>query len=239
MTAVNRYLALLYGVAAFLVAGFSVLAFAAFLHGLRPFAWRMAPELAIDAALLVLFGLQHSGMAREGFKRIWLWVIPAPIERSTYVLVSGVALLALVCVWQPVGGSIWSVPGAAAWPIHAIALAGVAIMVLAVIQMDFWELMGLSQVWRYSRRLPVTVSEFSTSGLYRFVRHPLMLGMLTSFWATPEMTGDRLVITSFMTGYVIVALRWEEADLLRRFGSNYVEYRRRVPQLLPWKWSRR
>ena len=241
-----RGLALLYGGACYLLTGAVALYTVGFLCDLVVpksinSAGASSPTRAVivDGALISLFGLQHSGMARPGFKRIWTRVVPPPVERSTYVLLSDLALIVLLALWQPLTGVVWDVRDTAAeWPLWLLAGLGGLILLAASFQLDHAELLGFRQVWNFARRRETRDVPFQTPGLYRYVRHPLMAGLLIALWATPFLTVGRLLFNAAMTVYVLLALRWEERDLIARFGSAYAEYRRRVPRLLPWKWGR-
>jgi protein-S-isoprenylcysteine O-methyltransferase Ste14 len=193
----------------------------------------LTAALAIDSGLLALFAVQHSGMARPGFKRWLTRFIPGPAERSTYVLLSSAALFVLFWQWQPLGGVVWEVPGEAA---RAAVFALFAIGWLTVLWTTFlinhFDLFGLRQVWLAFRGVPYTPLRFTTPGPYRMVRHPLYIGWLTVFWAAPTMTAAHLLFAVGTTAYILAAIRWEERDLVS-FHPEYAAYRRRVPMLLP------
>jgi methanethiol S-methyltransferase len=190
--------------------------------------------VVIDVMLLGLFAVQHSVMAREGFKRWWTRVVPPSAERSTYVLASNICLIILVAAWYPMTHDIWRVT-AQPWRalLTATALVGWAIALLSTLLIDHFDLFGVRQVFtRLRGRRPVE-HKFSTPLFYRAVRHPLYLGFLIAFWATPRMTLGHLLFAAVATGYILVALRFEERDLIRLFGEQYRDYRRRVPMLIP------
>ncbi len=192
--------------------------------------------LGIDAALLGLFALQHSGMARAGFKRWWTRFVPEPIERSTYVLASSLCLIALFWQWRPLGTAVlWDL---SAGPLGAallvLSLGGYLLVLLSTFQISHFGLFGLRQVWDAFRGGVMAESPFKTPPFYRAVRHPLYLGFLIGFWATPVMTLGHLVFALGTTGYILMAIRLEERDLVARFGDAYVEYRRAVAMLLPF-----
>ncbi|HKP60000.1 MAG TPA: isoprenylcysteine carboxylmethyltransferase family protein [Polyangiales bacterium] len=191
--------------------------------------------LAIDALLIALFGLQHSCMARPRFKAWWTRIVPAEIERSTYVLAASACLALLFWQWRPlVGAELWHVshgPLAIAWAV--LAAIGWGIAFASTFMLDHLDLFGLRQVWYAFRGRPYPSLGFATPGLYRAVRHPIYLGFLIAFWATPVMTVGRLVFAGGMTIYVLTAIRFEERDLMQRYGAAYGRYRARVRMLLP------
>src|SRR5262249_32454647 len=162
-----------------------------------------------------------------GFKRIWAALVSPPVERSTYVLSCNVVLILLMLIWQPLPGIIWDFGRAGEGPCFFVAVIGLAILVVASFQMDHWELTGLRQVWDFAKRRTPRDVPFKTPGLYRRVRHPLMSGLLLAIWATSYLTVGRLLFNAGLTLYILLALRWEERDLLARFGSAYADYRRR------------
>jgi methanethiol S-methyltransferase len=190
--------------------------------------------VVVDVLLLTLFGVQHSVMARAGFKRWWTRVVPSSAERSTYVLAANICLIALFVAWFPVTHDIWRVT-AQPWRavLTATAYLGWAIVLVSSSLIDHFELFGVRQVLTRLRRLRLPDSEFSTPLLYRVVRHPLYLGFLIAFWATPRMTLGHLIFAAVMTGYILLAVPFEESDLIRAFGDKYRDYRRRVPMLIP------
>jgi protein-S-isoprenylcysteine O-methyltransferase Ste14 len=191
--------------------------------------------LAIDLALLGAFALQHSVMARPAFKRWWTRVIPAAAERSTYVLFSSLALVALFWWWQPLGGVIWdvSVPTGVGF-IHGLYVCGWLLLLYSTFLINHFDLFGLRQAWLNLVGKHYTDVPFRTPWLYRQVRHPLYVGWLMIFWATPTMTLTHLVFAVMTTAYILVAIRFEERDLVDAH-PEYAEYRRRVPMLLPFK----
>jgi protein-S-isoprenylcysteine O-methyltransferase Ste14 len=190
--------------------------------------------IAIDAALLGLFAVQHSLMARPWFKERWTRVVPQALERSTYVLFSSLALILLFWQWRPLGGVVWSVadPSARAviWTLFGF---GWALVLVATFLINHFDLFGLRQVWLYLRARPYTRLRFGTPGPYRLVRHPLYVGWLFAFWMAPTMTLAHLVFAVATTGYILLAIQLEERDLVREFGASYEQYRGRVPMLIP------
>jgi len=192
-----------------------------------------AQALLIDAALLGLFAVQHSVMARQWFKKAWTRVVPPSVERSTYVLFSSVALLVLFWKWEPIGGVVWSVENPAGrfgfWTSYAV---GWLVVLIATFLINHFDLFGLRQVWCKLIGREYKAPKFRTPGLYRYVRHPLYVGWLMVFWSTPEMTAAHLVFALATTGYILVAIQFEERDLMN-MHKEYAEYRRRVPMLMP------
>jgi protein-S-isoprenylcysteine O-methyltransferase Ste14 len=193
----------------------------------------MGQALAINLALLTAFAVQHSGMARPAFKRWWTRYVPQPVERATYVLVSNVAMLLLFVTWQPMGGVVWDTEGAVRLAVIAVYLLGWAVLFYATCLIDHFDLFGVKQVWRHFRGAVHEEPKFHTPGMYRVVRHPLYVGWLMIFWAAPTMTVAHLVFALVTTAYILMAIRWEERDLLDTFGRDYAEYRRRTPMLIP------
>jgi protein-S-isoprenylcysteine O-methyltransferase Ste14 len=189
--------------------------------------------LAIDVGLLALFAVQHSVMARPGFKRLLTRVIPPAVERSTFVLVSSLALILLFWQWRPLGGSVWDVRtdiGRAA--LYGGFAFGWALVLASTFAINHFDLFGLRQTWRAFRGQPQTGLRFMTPFLYRIVRHPLYVGWLFAFWSTPTMTAAHLLFSVMTAGYILVAIQLEERDLLRAH-PEYADYRRRVPMLMP------
>ena len=189
--------------------------------------------LLVDVGLLALFAAQHSAMARPAFKRWWTRVVPTAAERSTYVLLTSVCLVALCWFWRSLPGVVWHLEGAAAAVAWALFALGWLIVLASTFMVSHVELFGLSQaVCAFRGRRPAP-PEFRERWLYRIVRHPLMLGFLVAFWSAPTMSASRLAFALIATGYVLVALRFEERDLRRTIGAPYVDYQARVPMLLP------
>jgi len=196
----------------------------------RPF-WQ---ALLIDLGLLGLFAIQHSVMARPAFKRWWTRFVPEAVERSTYVLFSSLALVALFAWWQPMGGIVWDAPaGLARNSIIALYLFGWALLLYTTFLIDHFDLFGLKQVWRRLRGSAYVPPQFYTPSLYKVVRHPLYVGWLTIFWAAPTMTVAHLVFALATTAYILIAIQLEEHDLVEAFGDRYVTYRRSTPMLIP------
>jgi methanethiol S-methyltransferase len=193
----------------------------------------LVTALAVNLGLLTLFAVQHSVMARQGFKRWWTQYIPKAAERSTYVLLSSVALLAMFWFWQPMGGVIWNVQDPAARVVlTGLFLSGFVIVVAVTFLINHFDLFGLRQVWLHLRGEQYTPLQFRTPGPYKYVRHPLYIGWLLAFWATPTMTVAHLVFALTTTAYILVAIQFEERDLMRAH-PEYVDYRKQVPMLVP------
>lgn len=194
--------------------------------------------IAIDAGLLALFALQHSIMARVWFKNAWTRVVPKPAERSTYVLFSSAALIFLFWQWRPLGGVVWSVEGGTArLVLRALFAFGWGLVLVSTFLINHFDLFGLRQVWLFLVGKPYTFPKFATPGLYRLVRHPLYVGWLFVFWMTPVMSSAHLFFAVMTTGYILVAIQFEERDLVKHHGEAYAEYRRRVPMLIPFSKS--
>jgi methanethiol S-methyltransferase len=242
----NRVVFFAYGVASYVVFLATFLYAIAFVGNLGtptaldgPATGSAVYALAIDAGLLGLFALQHSVMARAWFKQRWTRFVPKPIERSTYVLFSSLALILLFSMWQPIGGVVWSVDGTAATVVLRTLFAfGWSLVLIATFLIDHFDLFGLRQVWLYLIGQPYTPRPFATPGVYRLVRHPLYVGWFLAFWMTPAMTAAHLLFAVATSAYILIAIQLEERDLVREFGHTYEDYRRRVPMLLPFARAR-
>jgi protein-S-isoprenylcysteine O-methyltransferase Ste14 len=193
--------------------------------------WQHA--LLIDLGLLSLFALQHSVMARPAFKRLLTRIVPAPAERSTYVLASSLALLLLFWQWRPLGGTVWDVQNdLGASLLYAAYAFGWMLVLLATVVINHFDLFGLRQVWLHLQGSPQTALTFSMPLLYRMVRHPLYVGWITVFWSTPVMTVTHLFFAVMTTVYILVAIQLEERDLMAKH-PEYIDYRRQVPMIVP------
>jgi protein-S-isoprenylcysteine O-methyltransferase Ste14 len=190
--------------------------------------------LVVNALLLTLFSLQHSIMARPGFKRLWTRVVPVPLERSTFVLLTCVVLALLYGFWQPLPQVIWSVGNETVrMVIYGLFALGWAVVLISTFLINHFDLFGLRQVYLYLLGKPYTHQRFRTTAFYTDVRHPLMAGFLIAFWATPDMTLGHLLLAGLLTLYILAAIQLEERDLESHHGEIYRAYKRRVPMLLP------
>jgi len=191
------------------------------------------PALAINLLLLGAFAVQHSVMARPAFKKWLTRFIPKAAERSTYVLLSSLILIALFVHWQPLGGIVWSMDNVIGRGLlYALFAFGWGLVLVATLQINHFDLFGLRQVWLYLRGRKYTPLPFKTPGLYKYIRHPLYVGWFVAFWATPTMTGTHLVFAVVTTAYILFAIRLEEKDLAVAH-PEYADYRRQVPMLVP------
>jgi methanethiol S-methyltransferase len=199
-----------------------------------------APPLAaalIDVALIALFGIQHSVMARQGFKRWWMRIVPPPLERSVYVLAASVALMILFVGWRPIGNVVWLVSPITHPMLHDLIwllfTIGWLTVLLSTFLINHFELFGLQQAWFHLRAREAQPPQFRQPLFYKWVRHPLYLGFFLAFWAAPEMTVGHLVLAAGMSVYMLIAIRYEEHDLVGLFGKDYELYRERVGMLTP------
>ena len=194
----------------------------------------LVAALVIDIGLLAAFALQHSIMARPAFKRWWTGIVPEAAERSTYVLASSIALVALFVLWAPIGGVVWQLSdGLARQAVIGLYLFGWLLLLYTTFLIDHFDLFGLKQVWRHLSGQQYRAPQFYTPSLYRIVRHPLYVGWLTIFWAAPTMTISHLIFALLTTAYILVAIRLEEKDLVDAFGADYIAYRQHTPMLVP------
>lgn len=198
-----------------------------------------AIAVAIDVALFVIFGVQHSVMARPKFKAWLTRYVPAYAERNTFILASVVVLVVLMAAWQPLPADIWRLSGVPAFLLYAVALGGIALAFLATFMIDHFDFGGLRQPWNHATGRSPNELPFTQRFLYRYVRHPIMLGFLLLFWVTPRMTVGHLVFSLLATAYIAVGTHFEERNLRQAIGPEYEEYRRRVPSVLPLRLGRR
>lgn len=190
--------------------------------------------VVIDLLLLSLFALQHSGMARRPFKRWLTRVVPAPVERSLYVLLASLALIAIYWQWRPIPQVIWQIDHPqASMAVMVLSLAGWLLVLASTFLISHFELFGLRQVALHLAGRPMPGPQFRTPALYRLVRHPIYLGFIIAFWATPVMTAGHLLFAAVTTAYILVGIALEERDLVHQFGDEYRRYRAGVPMLLP------
>jgi protein-S-isoprenylcysteine O-methyltransferase Ste14 len=188
----------------------------------------------IDIALIALFGMQHSVMARPGFKAAWTRIVPAPLERSVFCLASALCLIALFAFWRPIAGTVWSVENPslrlAIWAVFAL---GWGIILVATFLINHFALFGLKQAWDHARGVIPPAEAFRTPLFYRWVRHPIYSGFLLAFWATPDMTLGHLLLAVGFSVYIFIGIAHEERDLVGHFGDTYHDYRRRVGMVVP------
>jgi len=193
--------------------------------------------IAINLGLVLLFGLQHSVMARRSFKKAWTQIVPEPAERATYVLATVACLALAFAFWSPMTTTLWRIEQPVAfYGILAVQAVGWVTLVWATFALNHFHLFGLTQAWSAFRGRPVPHLEFRTPAIYRLVRHPIQLGILIGIWAAPVMTVGHFVFASAMSSYVFVGLFFEERDLVRQFGERYLMYRKSVPKVLPRLW---
>jgi protein-S-isoprenylcysteine O-methyltransferase Ste14 len=199
----------------------------------------LGEAIGVNLLLLGIFAIQHSIMARPAFKRWWTTILPPAAQRSTYVLLSSLLLLLLFWQWRPIPIRIWQVDGIAAWLLIGVYWLGWCIMIASTFMIDHFDLTGLRQAFFALRGTAAPDQSFRTPLLYKVVRHPMMLGLLLAFWATPEMTVGHLLFAIANTVYILVGMQLEERDLVAEFGATYQRYRERVPMVLPRIFGRR
>lgn len=237
----KRWLIFFYGVACYAIALVTLLYAIGFVGNLwvpksidSPRAVALGSALLTDVVLLALFAIQHSVMARPAFKRWWTRIIPKEAERSTYILLASVALIVLYKYWEPIGGVVWSVQSPVGKAVlYGLYALGWALVFLSSFLINHFDLFGLRQIWLQLRRRPYEPLPFGTPVLYRYVRHPLYVGLLLAFWSAPTMTLAHLVFAITTTIYILIAIQLEERDLVAEH-PEYARYRKRVPMLVPF-----
>ncbi|WP_232420969.1 isoprenylcysteine carboxylmethyltransferase family protein [Leptospira sp. B5-022] len=198
------------------------------------FQFGLIGSICLDVALVAMFGIPHSVMARAGFKEYCRRIIPLPIERSLYVFIASVALIALSCLWQPIRFEIWNIKNDfGMYATYSIFIIGLILAVVSTFLIDHFELFGLKQAWNYLKKTESHNSEFVSPSLYRLVRHPMMFGMILVLWSTPLMDLGHLILSTGMTLYIVIGTFFEERDLVRTFGEKYIQYKHEVPMFLP------
>lgn len=237
---VKRLLVLSYGILAYLVGVTALSWFILAMGGLVPSGFSpfttttVAASLAINIGLVVLFGLQHSIMARSGFKRAMGKILPKATERPTFLILTGICLMAAIWAWQPVPGTVWSVEHTGAkialWSLYGL---GWGYLLIATFVTNHFELMGLRQVYLYFSQTEYTRPPFTNKLMYRYSRHPMMLGLLVGMWCVPVMSMTQFVIASLFTVYVFTGIFFEEKDLEAEFGDKYKNYKKEIAALVP------
>ena len=241
----GRLLAFLYGVVCYAIFFVTFLYAIGFVEGLvvpkaidTGTAGPLVPSLLINAALLGVFALQHSVMARPAFKAWWTKIVPPPVERSTYVLFSSLALILLFWQWRPIPAVVWQVDDPQlALAITGVSMIGWVLLFFSTFLINHFELFGLHQVANNLSGRPMPAPRFRVPLFYKFVRHPIYLGLIIAFWAAPVMTVGHLLFAAVTTAYMVVGIQLEERDLIEVFGDEYRRYKRRVSMLVPWRKS--
>lgn len=191
--------------------------------------------VVLNLVLLSIFAVQHSLMARPAFKKLWTRIVPEPVERSTYLLMTCAALILIFLFWQPIPATIWDVTNSLAGTVlTALFWIGWLVVLMSTFMIDHFDLFGLKQVYANFNKRDIKQPGFVKTGLYRLVRHPIMTGFLIAFWATPNMSAGHLLFALVTTGYIVIAvLHLEEKDLIASIGDDYLEYQRKVPAFIP------
>ncbi len=229
-----------YAVLSYALALLTALAFALFVMLLPRGLASLSPvaALAVDGLLVVLLGLQHSLMARPTFKRLLAQYLPEALERSTYLLATVAVFWLLMAGWRFWPLTLWSVEGQGAVLMRGVQVAGVVLVIVATFQFDHGRFFGLKPAWERYRGLQPSVEGFRTPWLYRQLRHPMMTGFLMLLWAAPQMTADHLLLSAGLSLYIMIGLHYEERDLRRQLGADYLAYCRSVPAIVPRLWRR-
>ncbi len=192
-------------------------------------------SICLDIALVAMFGIPHSVMARTGFKKYCRQIVPLPIERSFYVFLASVTLIALSCLWQPIDFEIWNIKtDFGMYAAYSVFSIGLLLAVISAFLMDHFELFGLRQAWNFLIKTESHNTEFITPSLYKLVRHPMMFGMILVLWSTPLMNVGHFILSIGMTLYIVIGTLFEERDLVRSFGEKYLRYKRAVPMFWPF-----
>ncbi len=237
----GRVIALIYGVVSYAIF------FGAFLYWIGFLSNMVVPKgidagmetatataVIINLALLALWSVPHTVMARPGFKEVWTKIVPKSVERSTYVLISSALLILIYWQWRPMTGVVWEVE--AAWAqtlLWAVLFGGVLLVLLSTFIINHFDLFGLRQVWFNFRQKAHSDPGFRVTFFYKFVRHPLYVGWIMSMWGTPRMTTGHLLFAAGLTTYIFIAIYYEERDLVKYFGDDYVRYKEKVPMIIP------
>jgi methanethiol S-methyltransferase len=239
----TRSVYLLFGIVAYLIFFATFLYLIAFVGDLPvggptvdrpPSDLAPAAAAAVNVGLIALFGLQHTIMARQGFKAAWTRIVPKPVERSFYVLAASLVLILLFSFWQPIPILLWEVENAAgAIALWTLFMLGWVIVLVSTFLINHFELFGLQQVWTNLRGAAETAPVFRQPLFYKLVRHPLYTGFFIAFWATPRMTLGHALLAAGMSAYMLIAIRYEERDLVGLFGRDYEDYRTKVGMLTP------
>jgi protein-S-isoprenylcysteine O-methyltransferase Ste14 len=242
---ISTIIAFLYGVAAYLAFFVTILYAMGFVGGFAvPKSIDTGPEaspaeaLIVNLLLMLLFAVQHSLMARKRFKEWWTQYVPKPVERSTYVLLASLCLMLLFWQWRPMRAIVWQIENPdVAVAVAAVSLVGWVIVFTSTFLINHFELFGLRQVTANLAGREIPAPQFRTPAYYKFVRHPIYLGFIIAFWATPEMTVGHLLFAAVTTLYIFVGIFLEERDLIELFGDQYRNYRKQVSMLVPWRRS--
>ncbi|MFK4512319.1 isoprenylcysteine carboxylmethyltransferase family protein [Bradyrhizobium daqingense] len=242
---ISKFIAFLYGITAYVVFFVTILYAIGFVMGLvvpktidTGTATPPLEAIIVNLLLMALFAIQHSVMARQGFKVWWTQFVPKPVERSTYVLLASLSLLLLFWQWRPLPAVIWEIQNPdLAVTVVTLAFAGWVLVFTSTFIINHFELFGLHQVTNHLVGKEAEAPRFKTPLLYKFVRHPIYLGFIIAFWAAPVMTAGHLLFAAVTTLYIFVGIALEERDLVALFGDEYRQYKQRVSMLIPWRRS--